>query len=177
MNYEETMEAIEALKQEAGLNTLEEDMEQIEGEMQTLANELLKTWNEISAAKYDGLKALLEDKERKKHLNLDLSPSFIMGMVKDEQIKYPIMVKALVITYLRIQNGTNKKKAMAALKGSLANAFIELHGISKTKAGKYAAEMADIHINPKAATTPFNAKRKGDKKVLKTDFGFILKLP
>jgi len=185
MSEDEIIGIVNDVLEEAGLLSLDYDIKLIEEEIKSLIPKgvfinsglnISRIENEIRLSKTKGLHLLKEDKERKKHLNIDIG-DMIEYMAGDDDIEYPISVKAIVITYLNIQNGANEKKAITALKGSLSNTFIGLHGMSLKKAGEFASETADRYFYRDTNTEPFNARKGGQNKIIDTDFGYILKLP
>ncbi len=184
----EVIKAIRDLFKEAGLCTLESDIKRIHEEMikdspppydtRKEANQTTTSIeNEMYMAKFYGLQELLEDKKRKLKLKTHIPLSFIRDIINDEDVKCPNMVKALVITFLNLQNGSNKKESMTILKGSLANTFIVFYGMSKNAAGSEADIKAKEYFDRDESPKNFNAKRPGHKTAIYTDFGNILKLP
>ena len=188
MTRKEVMSAIDDLLEEAGITTLENDMELIRKEIEQLDHYGYSTiehkpFNKISVpiekeirdAKFNALLELMKEKKRKLELDMHIEPKFIQYLEDEPNIKYPETVKALTITYLNMQNGADEKKTMTIIKGSLANIFINLHSMSKRKAGEEATSLTD-KIFPYFVTN-FNAKRIGRNTAVYTDFGYILKLP
>ncbi len=177
MHFDEVMKAIDDLMEETGLNALEEDIEAIQKEIDSLNpfKTGIRLEKEIRMAKINGLSELHDDKKRKLDLDLNISPSFIMEMVDKPDIKYPIMVRYLVIGQLSIQNGD--KAVIPHIKGALADILINHYKMGKNKAGDRAAYIIEEYISPKTIQKAFNAKKGKNLLFTITDFGIIFRLP
>lgn len=185
MTTKEVKKAIRNLYKEAGLSAIKNDIKKIEKEILKDSPPVLdtrKTFNqtvtsieaEIHMAKFYGLQELLKDKQRKLGLDLHIPKDFIDEIIKDESIEYPETVKALVITYLEIQNGANRTKALKRLKSTLSIIIEARQNKTKRETEEAVKAISFAYFEDQADS--FKNRAKKPSKPIYTDYGYLFNL-
>jgi hypothetical protein len=185
MRYKEVIEAIREVFKEAGLDSLEKDIKIIHERMinnPVAVYDAKKTWNqtatnienEVQVAIHDGLIELLEDKYRKQRLDTSIPLSFIREISKDKNIRNVSMIKAIIIIFFEIKNGTNRTKALKRLKSTLSIVLEKSYSKSKRDSEEIAKAISFAYFEDK--TDSFKNRSGKPPSPVYTDFGYIFKL-
>lgn len=186
MHSKDTILAIRNLYKDSGLNVKDkiQDIEHIEEEIDRLkplstiasffSEDSISIEQEMATAKMNGLKQLQERKEAEIALDYSLPLSLIRMLAYDSDIEYPVMIHAIVTTYLNLQNGMSEVEALKLFRSTMSRIFEELHGDSKRRAAEQAVTMTSYYFDSNAL---FNNRKKGKDKHVITDFGFMINLP